>query len=259
MEQLPTRVIQGQETARGRYPWMASVLIRGTNGSMAACGGSLINDRFILTAAHCVSGARTDDLRVTLLAHTSQERKRLPPLAVQDIIVHSGWTGADDGLKHDLALLRLQQPRNLSATQTHVCLPDAAAGDTSKSNMGSAFVTGWGLMDKPLSLSKHKADALREAATRILPSQACEMRFGSKYDRQLQWCAGTGACQGDSGGPLAVRVKGIVEQVGIVSFGPATCNIGLFLAPTVYTRVDAHLTFIREHTQEAVSCPRHSD
>ena len=69
----------------------------------------------------------------------------------------------------------------------------------------------------------------------------------SPFDQQV--------CEDDSGGPLAVRSRDArVHQVGVVSFGPRTCNLLLFLGPTVYERIDAHLKWILDHTTDATYC-----
>lgn len=62
-----TRVIGGHETQVNEYPWIGLMLI-GTNRVL--CGSSLINDRYVLTAAHCIDGFNISQLSITFLAHT---------------------------------------------------------------------------------------------------------------------------------------------------------------------------------------------
>ena len=119
--------------------------------------------------------------------------------------------------------------------------------------IGSGFVTGWGHQNDKAG-NKIRAAALFEAETEIFADEVCMWMWRSAYDRRYEICAGTAACQGDSGGPLAVRRNGSVIQIGVVSYGPKTCNIGPFLGPTVYERITAHMDFIEENTRDAVWC-----
>lgn len=59
------RIVGGQETEVNQYPWMALL----TYSNRFYCGASLINDRYVMTAAHCVSGFNKDRIGVTLLEH----------------------------------------------------------------------------------------------------------------------------------------------------------------------------------------------
>lgn len=59
------RIVGGQETEVNQYPWMALL----TYGNRFYCGATLINDRYVMTAAHCVSGFNKDRIGVTLLEH----------------------------------------------------------------------------------------------------------------------------------------------------------------------------------------------
>lgn len=298
----PTRIINGKETAKGRYPWMASVLVRVEEGKYASCGGSLINDRYILTAAHCLSQANSSsDVLITLFAHTSEDRIKLPKVAVDSLIKNPFWGKPGYGNHHDFSLIRLKDRQSFSASFSPICLPtkntswlqelrikrvpesrnatmhddddlliasnvtsgnvtsDPAVGSQtipSEPRSGirdSAFVTGWGHQSSLFGF-KVKARALYEAATQILQEDKCENAWKDQYDEEYEICAGTAACQGDSGGPLAVRVNGSVTQIGVVSYGPRTCNIGFFIGPTVYERISAHLDFIHENTKDAIWC-----
>lgn len=59
------RIVGGQETEVNQYPWMALL----TYSNRFYCGATLINDRYVMTAAHCVSGFNKDRIGVTLLEH----------------------------------------------------------------------------------------------------------------------------------------------------------------------------------------------
>jgi hypothetical protein len=300
----------------------------------ASCGGSLINDRYILTAAHCLaSAASPSDVLVTLHAHTSEDRVKLPKVTVASLIKNQHWGAEGYGNHHDLSLIRLKQRQTFTADFSPICIPtknntswlnsllqteikmmhqnagiergnnslihdpthdhiqlnvtrntitkdqhaaasvrnaagnrttfshprhekEAAAPvlhDEMKSIRESAFVTGWGHQSNMWGF-KVKANALFEANTAVLKSSVCEMTWRDNFDEKYEICAGTAACQGDSGGPLSVRVNGVVTQIGVVSYGPRNCNIGVFLGPTVYEKISAHTDFIRDNTKDAIWC-----
>lgn len=84
------RIVGGQETEVNQYPWMALL----TYGNRFYCGASLINDRYVMTAAHCVSGFNKDRIGVTLLEHdrTKPDDTELTKRKVMRIIRHAGYS-----------------------------------------------------------------------------------------------------------------------------------------------------------------------
>lgn len=270
---------------------MVSLMTSIGDGKYASCGASLINDRYILTAAHCLAFAnKSEDVIVTLFAHTTQDRIKLPKLKVESLIKNPFWGKEGYGNHHDISLVKLAERQVFSQSFSPICLPgknsswlehrfmkkkmteenathlieapdgnittltplSASASPDTRSPIDSAFVTGWGHQNK--FGFKVKASALFEADTEVYEESVCESSWRANYDPKYEICAGTAACQGDSGGPLAVRVDGVVTQIGVVSYGPSTCNIPFYLGPTVYERISSHWDFIQENTRDAIWC-----
>lgn len=288
---------------------MVSLMIPVGDGKYASCGASLINDRYVLTASHCLAHAHNaSQVMLTLFAHTTQDRIKLPKLKVDSLIKNPHWGKPGYSQHHDLSLIKLAEVQVFDETFSPICLPPKnsswldkhsnlinnknkmphikrimtkdgnhtmvrraastssktetvapvlsvqQSGEGSKSLLSTAFVTGWGHQSK--WGFKVKASALYEAETEIHEDEACRDAWHENFDPKFEMCAGTGACQGDSGGPLAVRQKGIVTQIGVVSYGPRTCNVNVYVGPTVYEKISAHWDFIEENTRDARWCSR---
>ena len=190
-----TRITGGSETEINEYPWMAYVATR--HGSM--CGGSLISDRWVVTAAHCAL-VHHDDIRVDLGQHdvTSATEAVLVRKYVAEIHIHPAYD--PDWHNNDLALLKLQHPLDFS-TVPHVrpiCLPVSS----SKTFSGyGAMVAGWGRT----GVSSGTSIVLLETDVTVLSNTQCKSSgHSSHYIFDSMICASgdkdhQGACMGDSG------------------------------------------------------------
>jgi hypothetical protein len=194
----------------------------------------LIAPNWALTAAHCIDGKDASVIDILVGAHRLSESG----LRVQGdlVIVHPGYDPAT--LDSDLALVRL----STSVTQTPIALYAPVAGADELRFM-RATVTGWGIND-----SGSFPDALREVALPLVDRKTCADTFLTPVTENMI-CAGyrpltKTACYGDSGGPLMVQNEGGQWlQIGIVSWGPATCisDSGY----DVYTRVGNYQAWIQ--------------
>ena len=209
---------------------------------MASCGGSLINDRYILTAAHCMKSLNSvSQLKVTLGAQTAEDRQRITPLEVEKVITNPNWKSFDD-----IALIKLKNPLN---NVNPVCLPTFTTYD-------NLFVTGWGMTGNTGSTHLQRATELMEVDTKEVDIMKCKSQHFPQINPAKEICAGGekgGSCMGDSGGPLQTRKNGRVYQVGIVSFGATDCAT-VTKAPNVYERVTGQLDWIKKNTADANWC-----
>jgi secreted trypsin-like serine protease len=262
-EVLNRRIINGKVADKGRFPWMTSVMTKrevdtpqGKAMAISQCGGSLINDRYILTAAHCMDrkGMVAADVMITLGAQTQQDRYE-NNLEVASFKVHEKWTGSTaDG--NDIALIRLKSPVKYDQKVSPVCL----AGFNT---MDDLFITGWG--NQANGLDTVSATELYYGDLKQNPDAKCHRFFGSTFKTNATHvCAGleTGTCQGDSGGPVSVRKNGHVYQYSIVSYGAYGCGIAArhtmkdleAIPPSVSERVINHKDWIKKNTADAVYC-----
>lgn len=207
------------------------------------CGGALINNRYIVTAAHCVEGKSASEVAVALGAHKLSSYSRASLNQAKRLIIHPNWNSRT--LSYDIALIELSRPVTYTKTVSPVCLPSSTM--TTFTNL---FVTGWG----KLGQFQGGSDALMEVSAPAYSSQEqCRRMWGlSKIDDKI--CAGTwnqDSCNGDSGGPLKTRVGGRVYIAGVVSFGSPSCGNG---QPGVYTRISSYLSWIQSNTRDATYC-----
>jgi secreted trypsin-like serine protease len=248
------KIISGTAVPNGKYSFVAALL--NTSYGRAPfyqqfCGGSLIDQDSVLTAAHCVTGfgdlpVLPRPLRITVgrtVLNSDQGQKSW----VSRIFVHPRYNG--DTLTYDAAVLKLSSPVSGIAP---IKLPNSKQNYLEKSGR-KAMVAGWGSTTArraclPTFASPAKQDRMRQAQVPIVSDSSAEQVFQdicrssdleSIYKAPLMVAVGgTGkdTCQGDSGGPLFVaRPPGKYTQIGITSFGPGCGPEGL---PSVYTEVN---------------------
>ncbi len=233
----------------GKWPWQVALIdnLQGTLYNGQFCGGSLISRDFVLTAAHCVTSKKADDIDVLLgqnsifggLAPTGQQ------IRVAEIIVYPNYQLAAP-YDSDLALLRLAQPAVLTDTvqPIRVAIPGFstlfAAGIT-------ATVTGWGNISA--SSTDYPFD-LYEVEVPIYNQSTCVANYASIKGTitENMLCAGLpqggkDSCQGDSGGPLVVRNGNTWLQAGVVSWGSGCAQPNL---PGVYTRLANFASWVND-------------
>lgn len=234
----------------GEWPWHAAVLEKPQD--LYVCGATLIDESWILTAAHCVddylpfvSGIK-EILKVRLGEYdvsTTSEPLKHQEFSVADIRVHPSFNNAT--LVNDIALLRLDLPARKKQNIDVVCVP--GVGDLDLSRFTSCYVTGWGRRTEE---SEHSI-VLKEIPVPLWNQTACSValrtQFGPGYSLpDTALCAGAegrDACDGDGGGPLVCEQAGQWYQLGIVSFGIGCGRRGV---PGVYTRVPAYQTWLEK-------------
>jgi transmembrane serine protease 11D len=239
------RIVGGEQVSFSDFPWQVA-LVQGRFPDPQRsqfCGGSVISNQWVLTAAHCVDNSivRKDPARVDVVAGTAIYAAGGERLKVAEIIVHPQNDRTTNDF--DFALLRLSAP----VTMGQPIAP--AAADTQVAPDSVAWVTGWGATVEggPGSLD------LLGAQIPIVPNDVCNQPESYNGDVTASMlCAGRRAggvdsCQGDSGGPLSADLQGRKVLIGVVSFGEGCARR---LKYGVYGRVSVAAAWIASTTAD---------
>merc|ERR1712210_255064 len=236
------RIVGGHEAAENEWPWQVALFI----DDAWFCGGSIISDEYVMTAAHCADGASYFDI----MAGAHNVRASSEPHRVE-ITSYNGWTHPQwntADLSNDLALIELPSPIDFNDYIKPSCIP--SKGDTADVSE-LVTCTGWG---KPSDSAGGISPVLRMVEDRPIISNAeCNGVYGIVGSGVvcIDTTGGKGTCNGDSGGPLNMKAEVTKagqqwKQVGVVSFGAsAGCEVGY---PAGFTRVEYYLEWIMSET-----------
>ncbi|XP_046734115.1 brachyurin-like [Diprion similis] len=239
----PSRIVGGQEATPGQFPYQIGLLSTNAAGSTGFCGGSILNEEWILTAAHCVDSAQSVEIIIGAHNINEPEEGQLR-VAARKIVVHENWDVMT--IRNDLAVIQLAFPIEFSDRVQPIRLPRRSqVGQTFAGQTGT--VSGWG---RDSDSSNSVSPVLRWTQNPITTNLACSIYYFFQINSAQICLSGEGgrsSCNGDSGGPLVViEEDGIATQVGAVSFGIALgCSVGW---PGVYVRLTDYLDWIADNT-----------
>ncbi|XP_015585584.1 trypsin-1-like [Cephus cinctus] len=228
---VPPRIVGGQDTTIDKKPFQVSVLLSGRHN----CGGSIINDYWILTAAHCI---QRDVSVYTVRIGSSMRTSGGIIHEVDSVVVHERYT-SPSRYSNDIGLIKLRHPIEFSAVAQPIRLPEQdelLEDDTMTEISGWGTLTFWGSTPEQLQMAVVPKISMERCQGMYDPSSLSEDMLCAGYPD-----GGVDACQGDSGGPLVAYEK----VYGIVSWGSGCAWAG---SPGVYSRVSSNRDWIRRHT-----------
>jgi len=237
-------VVGGIDAQPWEFPWQTSLRRKATNSHF--CGGSIINDRWIVTASHCLSGETTAIMSVVIGDHVRNDLSNTVRQThdVNLIQMHPSYNPRT--LQNDVGLTRTTLTLLFTEYIQPICAPDPVDQYVYRKSIAS----GWGTL---FSGGPCCPQTLQYVSMNITTNVYCNNIYPGNQVYADMICASdnTGhrerdTCQGDSGGPLAVKEGNLFRLIGIVSWGIG-CASGY---PGVYARVsffhDWILSIIRQ-------------
>ena len=232
------RIVGGDKADIRQHPWQVALDIE--RGGL--CGGSIIADHWVLTAAHCFdvpTGAgigRVKAKEVRAKAGETNYKTGGTWMDIERLVVHPSYHPETRTFEHDIALIKLKSKINGRV------IPLAPASMTVPVKQ-PLEVTGWGQTTEEGDVSR----VLQKASVPLADTTVCNTK--DSYNGSIKpgmMCAGRAeggidACKGDSGGPLVWRTQDGPVLVGVVSHGIGCARE---LKYGVYTRVSAYRDWI---------------
>ncbi|XP_062281899.1 coagulation factor IXa isoform X2 [Scomber scombrus] len=234
------RIVGGEVVIPGEIPWQVGLIAHPSDRLF--CGGSILSEKWVITAAHCLVEAhgpffiRAGEHNIYTRDGTEQDHD------VLEQHIHPRYNISVSLYNHDIALLYLKSPITFSTTVRPICIGPRVFTETLTREYSPATVSGWGrtrfLGATAKTLQKvevpftSRAECKRSSSSRITPFMFCAGYYDEPKD----------ACQGDSGGPHANSIHDTWFLTGIVSWGEECAKDGKY---GVYTRVSLYYSWIR--------------
>lgn len=242
---IQPRIIHGTSSERGQFPYYAllKMIIKdaGNDPFEAICGGTLLNDQFVLTSATCIE--RAISLQVDLGSHkmnqTNEKGRKSYSINLEQIHFHPEFK--KNNLRHALALIKLNEPVTFSDVIQPIKFPNDCSilEDTNLTAIGNGFIVN-GFYELP--------ETLQYTELTVPSHEVCCQVYSEIIDFETQFCAGLGfdnkaICFGDLGGPLVHPKQHTLFGVSTY-YNTMACEVG----PGIFTKVSKYMTWISEVT-----------
>lgn len=254
-------IVGGEDAVPNSWPWAVAIYQRSSqdpNRKQFICGGSILNEQFIMSAAHCIvryeGKMKAEDFMVKVGGHDLSNSGEF--YEVSEVIPHENyrvWRRYND-----ISLYKLSRKLDLSNPNVRpICLPTPEMENRSFTGE-NVRVLGWGTT----SFGGPIASNLKEIEIPVWTNEQCNQAYKSVEGATVAYpdgitrnfiCAGAydgsrDSCQGDSGGPLVYEYLGRWYQLGLVSFGYKCAERGY---PGVYTNIPNFLKWLGSHMEDA--------
>lgn len=237
-----SRIVGGTVVTPHTHPYQAGLLITFIAGT-GLCGGSLLSNRAILTAAQCLAGSTSTQAILGAHQITTTE-----PSQLRIIIPTGGYRlhpqYNPSNFNNDIAILIT----SAAVTINQFIQPIALAASTVGSLSGEVgTVSGWGrISDDSMATSAHLRSVQNTIITNVICAQTHPTRVNSAIVC-MSTSAGRGICGGDAGSPLTIPWGGGRLQIGVASFNaPTGCQVNL---PAGFARISSFREWIDTNSQ----------
>ena len=258
-----SKIVGGVITEEGTYPWQVRLSLDGAY----QCGGSIIHDNWVMTAAHCCEQISSIEVFVGDWNQWSSGDRGEFAVMAEEIIMHFDYPGPN-GIANDVCLLKVQSltqaaPASCEAGGTNSCFASVCLPADDYDHGEACWVSGWGTTTQGGGGSV--SQKMQSVGVNLFSNEYCNEHAKNNFKGAtvpgLEICAGTpdndgnglidpgkDSCQGDSGGPLTCVRDGQPVLTGVVSWGYGCADEG---HPGVYANVFSYLGWIEEVTAAA--------
>uniref|UniRef100_A0A182LYM6 Peptidase S1 domain-containing protein n=1 Tax=Anopheles culicifacies TaxID=139723 RepID=A0A182LYM6_9DIPT len=246
-------IVNGIEAKDGDWPWHVAIFHKNVREFVYKCGGTVLDQNTVLTAAHCVMVSNGIIARERLVVQVGRNRLSVASHHAQEhatieLIVHPGYSA--NGVRHDIALIKLDTDITYNDYIQPICLWNRSVNQ-------DAIVGSWGtVVGFGVDETDNPSDTLRKARLPVVSDITCIQSNGGRFATLLtpeMFCAGnrdeTSPCNGDSGGGIFFNYDDTWFIRGLVSFSKSRqdgqiCDTKEY---TVFTDVAMYLDWIQQH------------
>lgn len=233
------RIVGGEDATANSWPWMVSLRTDGDH----FCGGSLVNRRWVISAAHCAPGFdRGYSKSIVVGNHLNSVKDPFEvEVGIETHITHENYD--EYGFNNDIMLIKLSEEVELNEGVSPVCLPQG----TDYTPGIYCYTTGWGTTE----WMGEMPEVLQQVMVPLIDRDVCngDDWYGGRIDDTMV-CAGyteggRDSCQGDSGGPLVCfnQESESWELTGVVSWGE---GCAFERKPGIYANVAALRSWVED-------------
>ncbi|CAG9798925.1 unnamed protein product [Chironomus riparius] len=195
------------------------------------CGGSVLNENHIVTAAHCIKGFNTSRMAVFAGTNDLREEDKGQRIMIDSCEIHPDYVELNTS---DIAVCRLKESFSMGDNITPIEM-----GTEHIEGGEECLLTGWGYTSR-MVIGRRIPNELQEAKFYTITNEECNQMYSTTPTELCTKSKGLeGACNGDSGGPLVCKNK----LAGVVSYGLMICGTN---QPDVYTRVSEFTDWVQQ-------------
>ncbi|XP_037809752.1 collagenase-like [Lucilia sericata] len=228
--------IEDKRAILGQFPWYVLIKINATEEEIHVCGGSIISNKWVLTAAHCFSGP----LHIQLVFGIIELNNNGTTMISSKVFVHPQYD--ENTLRNDIALIELPEELEFTDNIQPIAMVSSAKASNNFIN-DKAIITGFGVTENSVF-----SDFLLWTILEIVNNSVCDRVYITEMsDTEMCVISGSNmsACTGDFGGALVWKNENDeMVQIGIFSFFKDSC----LETPTGFTRVPSYLDYIKNIT-----------